>query len=161
LKVDLHIKKDSNSNYKFFFRTNKEFYEIRKTKTVVSNFTYSLGSHLFEPKYDIAIIDENTYRILVDIPGEYEIQTGVSDKDPEIILRGEKILSFQDGEKKTTYAADKAYYQTREFGIFEIRIPLVSGFEKAGLTNVKRTRKNGHFELLVEKPGNVGGFEKD
>jgi len=151
LNVDLHILKQHNK-YRFYLKTNKQFYDLKKP-VVASNFNYSLGSHVFEPKYDIVLIDGNSYRIIVDIPGQYTILTGVSDKEPLIILRGKKMLGFQDQEKKTEYTWEKCYYQTREFGNFELKIPLLEGFEKVSLENIKRTRKDGYFELIVEKLG--------
>jgi HSP20 family molecular chaperone IbpA len=133
----------------------------KKTKAVVSNFNYSLGSQLFEPKYDIIPISETSYKIVIDIPGEYKIGTKVDDKDPFIIIKGKKVLSHKVVDKWVEYHPENCISHLRTFGEFELKIPLLSGYEKIKLDQINRKRQEGYFELTVEKGTESADFSQD
>jgi len=88
---------------------------------------------------------------VIDIPGEYKIGTKVDDKEPFILVKGKKALSHLHDDKWVEYLPDNCLSQMRTFGEFELKIPLLSGYEKIKIGQIIRKRQEGYFELTIEK----------
>jgi len=49
----------------------------------------------------------------------------------------------------------------RTFGEFELKIPLLSGYEKIKMDQIIRKRQEGYFELTVVKETEAPGYSED
>jgi len=149
--------KRQKDDIEIFLKCRQSFFETDNVKAISDGFNYSLSNQNFSPLYDIKE-SESHVLIVIDVSGEFTVSTSID--GAFIVFKGKKILSHLKCDKSGELATEWCEYdpkgaihtQNREYGEFELRIPLPKGYDKVTVHNTKRKKENGTFHVIVYKP---------